>query len=210
MLTRPNRRRVADQPSLDEWMQAAREGCDVSRGKVLEGCRQYLLLVASSELPPMLQPKLGASDLVQETFLDAQRDFHQFDGGSEEEVLAWLRQILRNNLRDACRRYAGAAKRDVVREIPFREAFAVQQSSAALQTTVTPSWLAQIQDRRRALRQALDELPEDYQRVIQLRNLESRSFVRIAELMHRSPDAVRKLWCRAIDALQRRLSSLEI
>ena len=53
-----------------------------------------------------------------------------------------------------------------------------------------------------ALELAVARLPEDYRRVIQLRYHEERSFETIAELMERSPNAVRKLWSRAIERLQ--------
>src|SRR5262245_52253809 len=88
---------------------------------MLDGCRQYLLLVANEQLDPDLRDKLGPSDLVQETFLEAQQDFGRFHGHSEQELLAWLRRILLNNLADARRRYRGAGKRDVGREIALAD-----------------------------------------------------------------------------------------
>jgi RNA polymerase sigma-70 factor, ECF subfamily len=52
------------------------------------------------------------------------------------------------------------------------------------------------------LRAALERLPENYRRVIQLRNWEERSFVEIGERLERSDEAARKLWARAIDRLR--------
>jgi RNA polymerase sigma-70 factor (ECF subfamily) len=57
------------------------------------------------------------------------------------------------------------------------------------------------------LERALDRLPEDYRRVIQLRYREERSFEEIAQLMQRSPNAARKLWARAIERLQQELEA---
>src|SRR5262249_21485567 len=88
-----------------QWLPAARQGSREALGRLLEACRDYLLLVANKELDPQLQPKGGASDLVQQTFLEAQRDFARFAGNSEEELLAWLRRLLLNNLGDFTRRY---------------------------------------------------------------------------------------------------------
>ena len=48
-------------------------------GDLLEGCRQYLLLVANEELDSELTAKSGASDMVQETFLRAQHNFGSSD-----------------------------------------------------------------------------------------------------------------------------------
>src|SRR5262249_2490579 len=64
-----------------------------------------------------LTAKGGASDLVQETFLGAFRDFDEFHGHSRSELLAWLRTILRNHLAVTRRRYRDTLKRKVSREI---------------------------------------------------------------------------------------------
>src|SRR5262245_40328741 len=51
----------------------ARAGEGEALGRVLDSCRGYLLMIARQELDAGLQAKGGASDLVQETFVDAQR-----------------------------------------------------------------------------------------------------------------------------------------
>src|SRR5262249_13094013 len=60
---------------VDEWLALARGGSPEALGQLLELCRRYLLQVANAELETLLQAKAGASDLVQETFLEAQRVF---------------------------------------------------------------------------------------------------------------------------------------
>jgi RNA polymerase sigma-70 factor (ECF subfamily) len=57
----------------------------------------------------------------------------------------------------------------------------------------------------RALQAALGRLPEDYRRVITLRYEQQLSFEEIGQLLHRSPDAARKLWARAVERLQEEL-----
>src|SRR5262245_66692989 len=80
--------------SLEQLLQAARAGSTEALGRVFEGCRHYLLLVANEGLESDLRAKAGASDLVQDTFLEAQQAFIRFQGTSERDLLAWLRQIL--------------------------------------------------------------------------------------------------------------------
>src|SRR5258708_21186979 len=98
------------------WLPAARSGSADALGKALEACRGYLLMIAQGELDPHLQPKGGASDLVQETLVDAVRDFARFRGTREEELRAWLRQLLLNNLVDFTRQYHETATREIARE----------------------------------------------------------------------------------------------
>src|SRR4029077_4441303 len=79
----------------------------------LEHYRRYLQLLGRLGISRPLQGKLDSSDLVQEAFLEAHRDFSQFRGTTEVELLAWLRQILISNLANQTRRYLGTQGRDV-------------------------------------------------------------------------------------------------
>jgi RNA polymerase sigma-70 factor (ECF subfamily) len=197
---------------LDERIREAQGGSADALGELFEGCRQYLLLVANQELRRDLQAKVGASDLVQQTFLEAQSGFDKFEGRSQGDLLVWLRQILKNNLRDATRSYRGASKRQVQREI----AIAADEDSAAISTTLlvdrneSPSWPARQCEQNAALHQALARLSACQRQVIVMRNLELKSFVEIAECMARSPDAVRKLWGRAVQALAALLGDSDV
>lgn len=184
---------------------AARGGSREALGEVLEACRGYLLMVAQRELAPTLQAKGGASDLVQETFLEAQQDFAQFQGQSAEELLAWLRQVLLNRLANFRRHYRGTAKRNVAREIaldPRNRACGAPDIPARVST---PSKFAVANERAIALERALLRLPEEYRRVILLRHDEGHSFEEIGQQLGRTANAARKLWVRAIEQLEAQL-----
>lgn len=175
-----------------------RQGSADARGKLFECCRQYLLLVADRELDPGLRGKIGASDLVQQTFLDAERGFAEFRGHTESELLAWLRRILENRAGQAVRKYRLAAKRDVRSERSL-SAGGEWQLAADVET---PSRQVAAGEEADRLTLALSRLPGHYQDVIQLRNAERKSFEEIGAFMGRSPEAVRKLWVRAIEQLR--------
>jgi RNA polymerase sigma-70 factor (ECF subfamily) len=185
-------------PLLD----AARAGSREALGRLLESCRGYLLIVANGELDVDLQAKEGASDRVQETFLEAQRDFGQFQGTSEAELLAWLRRLLLNNIANFTRRYRITGKRSVEREVALDER-ANQSLQAGLPAkTDSPSGQAVAKEQAVALAQALERLPDDYRQVLRLRFEEGRPFEEIATLMGRSANAVRKLFARAVERVQ--------
>jgi RNA polymerase sigma-70 factor (ECF subfamily) len=190
-------------PELVRWLSAARAGSPEALGRALEACRAYLLLVAARELDPALRAKGGASDLVQQTFLEAQRDFAAFHGNSEAELLAWLRRLLLNNVANFSRAYRGTGKRDVGREVALGAGGASGVGDSAVPAdTPSPSSEFLAGERSRALQQALARLPEDYRLVIRYRYEEERPFEEIARLLNRSPNAVRKLWARAVERLQ--------
>src|SRR5262245_59687972 len=190
-----------------QWLTRARDGCGEARGQLLESCRGYLLMIARQELDDDLLPKVGPSDLVQETFLDAHRDFGRFQGGSEAELLAWLRCLLRNNVPNFTRRYRDTEKRQVQREVPLDGGTAAGGDAGPAADAATPSGLAMEGERARALEQALGRLPEDYRQVILLRHQEGLPFPEIAARMGRSPNAVHKLWVRAVERLQQELEA---
>src|SRR4051794_33646249 len=102
--TRKANRRMADPAAeLDALLPAARAGSADALGAALEACRLYLLAVADRELHTDLRAKGGASDIVQDTFLEAQRDFDHFHGASAADLRAWLRRLLLNNLANFAR-----------------------------------------------------------------------------------------------------------
>jgi RNA polymerase sigma-70 factor (ECF subfamily) len=107
-------------------------GDDADRG--LERFRSYLLLLARVRLDPMVRAKVGASDVVQQTLLEAHRDRDQFRGRTVEEQAAWLRAVLARNLANVLRDLR-RDKRDVAREQPLQAA--LDESAVRLE-----SWLA--------------------------------------------------------------------
>jgi RNA polymerase sigma-70 factor, ECF subfamily len=186
-----------------EWLAAARAGSPEALGQALEACRRYLLLVAQRELAPELQAKGGASDLVQQTFLEAQRDFPRFAGTTEVELLAWLRCILLHNLGKFSRQYRATQKRGLEREVTLDgdNSAGVQKEHLAADS-LTPSSHAIAREMNDALERAVERLPEDYRRVLQMRYREDLPFEEIARRMQRSVAAVRKLWARAVERLK--------
>jgi RNA polymerase sigma-70 factor (ECF subfamily) len=186
----------------DQWISAAREGSQEAIGRMLEACRQYLLLVANQQLDADLRGKIGPSDIVQETFLEAQRDFDRFHGSTEEELLAWLRRILLNNLANVARHYRDTEKRRVTREVPLADVSLTELHENVIDPSASPRSLAQSREEGEELDRALAQLPEHYRQVIVLRHQEQLAFEEIGRRLGRSPEAVRKLWGRAVEQLQ--------
>jgi RNA polymerase sigma-70 factor (ECF subfamily) len=185
----------------------ARAGDEPARGRLLELYRNYLRLMARSLISQPLRVRLDASDLVQETFLKAHREFGTFLGSTEAELVAWLRQILVRNLADQVRQHR-ARKRDYRREEPVevlldRSSLVIQEQLAA--PVSSPSVHSSRREQAVLLADALEKMPADYREVFLLRNLEHIPFETIAARMGRSSGAVRMLWTRAIKKLSQLL-----
>lgn len=185
-------------------IEAAQGGDAECRERLFALCRSYLGFVARSQIETWLRRKVDASDLVQETMLEAHRDFKRFRGHSEQEWLAWLRKILKHNAADFVRRYRLTAKRAASREVPFLDPGDSYHRGAPEPAAEqpTPSQEFFRLDTELRVTAALAELSPDYQEVVMLRNLQRLSFNEAAERMGRSRPAVQMLWMRAIRKLQ--------
>jgi RNA polymerase sigma-70 factor (ECF subfamily) len=195
----------ADPQSL---LQQARGGSETALGALLESYSSYLTLLARVQIGRRVQGKVDAGDIVQETYLEAHRQFANFRGTSEGELTAWLRRILAGQLALTLRRYLGTKGRDVNLE---RQLGAdLDQSTQALDgglvaTHSTPSQHVARREQAVILADALAALPEDYREVIVLRHLEALPFAEVAARMGRSEDSVQKLWVRALGSLRKTL-----
>jgi RNA polymerase sigma-70 factor, ECF subfamily len=189
-----------------QWLPAARAGSREALGKLLEAARQYLHTIAQQELDVDLRAKNSPSDVVQETFVEVQRSFGHFQGDTEAELLAWMRQLLLHRVGKLRRRYRDTQKRRLAREIALGgDGSSDGPAGGVAANTPSPSGQAMEHEQDQALREALERLPEDYRRVITLRYEEQLPFEEIGRLLQRSPEAARKLWARAVERLHEEL-----
>ena len=88
---------VLSEEQFQALIHGARAGMPAAFGALLDACRRYLLAIARNSIPTALQSKLDPLALLQDTALDAQRGFANFEGNSRAELFAWLRRVLLNN-----------------------------------------------------------------------------------------------------------------
>jgi RNA polymerase sigma-70 factor (ECF subfamily) len=189
----------------EQLIEEARAGAGTALGPLLDLYRNYLRLLARVEIGRRLQGKVDASDLVQDTFLEAHRHFPNFQGTSEPQLVSWLRKILATQVAHLLRHYLGTQGRDVRLEQEL--AVGIDNSSQALGADLaaclsSPSQQAVRREQSVLLADALERLPEDYREVLVLRHLEGLRFPEIAQRMGRSLDSVQKLWLRGLDRLR--------
>jgi RNA polymerase sigma-70 factor (ECF subfamily) len=190
----------------DQMLQDARREGAAVLGPLLEGYRNYLRVLARVQIGRRLQGKLDASDLVQDTLLDAHRQFGSFQGKDEHQLVRWLKQILAGKVADVVRRYFGTKGRDVRLEQDL--VLDLEHSSQALghdlaASVSSPSQKAVRREQGVLLADALEELPDDYRDVLIFRHIEGLTFSEVARRMQRSQDSVEKLWLRALAQLRR-------
>ena len=79
------------------WLEAARRGDGAARDRLFDACRSYVDLAARYHLQRRLRAKVDASDIVQQSLLEAHRGFERFTGETAGEWLAWLKRIVVHN-----------------------------------------------------------------------------------------------------------------
>ena len=197
-----------DHATILRLLTRARQGEQGALDELFLACRNYLGVVARTQVETWLQAKVDTSDLIQQTLLEAHRDFGRFQGGTGAEWLAWLRRILAHNAADFVRHYRGTAKRQARREVSMHRPVGAsgEQSRPAFfdpkDPGESPSQQLIRQERQLQLVDALQQLTDDHREVIMLRNLQRLPFDQVATRMGRSRPAVQMLWMRAIQKLR--------
>ena len=193
--------------SIDLLIKQARKGNHQALGSLLEQFRPAMTDLARQFLSPALAQKVGASDLVQETCLDAMRDFNDARVGTAAATEAWLVTLLANNIKDWQRKFQSSRKRDLRREKSLHDAESKLGLLAAMLASGDSSPESHVlkQESRDLVTQALERLSRGYRQIIVWRTHERRSWQEIAQRLGRSEDAVRMLWKRAVKRLKREI-----
>jgi RNA polymerase sigma-70 factor (ECF subfamily) len=169
----------------------------------LDPFRSYLYLLARAHLDPRMLHEVDASDLVQQTLMDAYGKKSQFRGETDAQFAAWLRQILIRNLKDALR-HERRAKRDVARQrsldAAIEDSFRRAESWLAASQSTPSQHFARKEELLR-LADALAELPDAQRDAVIFRHLQGMSLAEVASQLDRSESAVAGLVYRGLNKL---------
>ena len=177
--------------------------------QALEKYRAYLHLLATLQIDRRLRAKVEASDIVQQTLVQAIGGWDQFRGQTDAETAAWLRKILARQLANAFRDLK-RQKRDVRREQSMEGT--LEQSASRLQSWLavdqsSPSQGAIASEQAVELANALAELPEAQWRAVTLHHFEGWTLQQVGEHLGRSPVAVAGLIKRGLATLRQHIQA---
>jgi RNA polymerase sigma-70 factor (ECF subfamily) len=170
----------------------------------LERFRNYLRLLAEIELSPHLRVKEDASDIVQQSLLEAHRDLPNYRGQTDAELVGWLKTILARNILNVARHY-GTQKCDVSREQPVAER--LEKSSARLENFLaceqtSPSQQAMHNEQLIQLSDGLALLLDGERTAIVLKHIQGWTLSQISAHLGRPTDAVAGLLKRGLKKLR--------
>jgi RNA polymerase sigma-70 factor (ECF subfamily) len=178
-------------------LEQARLGDREALGQLLLSFRAYVRAVVHGMWDERLRPRVDASDLIQDVYLEAQRSFAGFQGTSVAELVVWLRQIVVRSAGHCLRANLGTGKRD-----PGREQAGADVNALAADSDGSPSGQAIGREQATRLAEALERLPDDMRQVLLGRHLDEVPYAVLAERLNRSEGAVRVLYTRALRRLR--------
>lgn len=176
--------------------------------QLLEQYRPFLRRMAEQKLDGGMKARCDASDIVQETMIEALQGFDRFGGQTEPEVSAWIKKILSHNVDDALRKHVGAEKRSVRQE----QRLSVAEGTASFYWIEPAAQQSSPSHRmirgEKALRLAaiLESLPDSQREAVVLRHLEGLPLEEIADRLDRSEQATAGLIKRGLQALREKMS----
>jgi RNA polymerase sigma-70 factor (ECF subfamily) len=153
--------------------------------------------------------RIDASDLLQETYLEALRRLPEFTQRSDLPVSVWLYGLARDQVLMCHRRHLGAEMRTALREVPCLPA----DSSAYLVGSLvskgpTPSKHLAAAEAAERLRLALGLLDDDARDLILWRHFEQLTVAETAQLLEIGVAAASKRYVRALERLRGLLCGL--
>lgn len=197
----------ASSNGVEGMLDDLRRGDARAQGRLLEKYRAYLRILAEHAIGPVLKKRSDASDIVQQTYLDAVRDIERFRGTTEAEFSGWIKQILLRNIANLVRDNR-AAKRDVQRD----QHLYGPDGSASISwfqpqaDDPSPSQIVMRGEAAIRLCVVLDGLPPDQREAVRLRHIEGWPLLQIATHLDRSTVAAAGLIKRGLQTLRRQLA----
>lgn len=176
----------------------------VPGGTVLDRYRSYLLVLADLSLDARVRRKVSASDVVQQTLVQAWKHAHQLEGRSLAQQLAWLRKALGHVL-SKVHRDLRRQKRDVTLERSLEAA--LQRSSDVLCASFvsrqpSPSAVAMRNELVLEVADRLARLPAAQRTAVLLYYIEGRNLHEIGALLGRTSVAAGGLIRRGLHKLR--------
>ena len=177
--------------------------------------RAKLARMLALRLDGRLLGKVDVDDVLQDAFVEANRRLGAYLNRPTVPFFVWLRQLAGQILIDVHRRYLGAQRRDVSREVSLDRWGDASAGSACLlaqlsDSLTSPSQFAVRNEMGERLRAALQDLEPIDREVLILRHLEELSNNEVAGILGIDKYAASKRYVRALGRLRNTMPVAEV
>lgn len=186
--------------------QASDHGKRESLDALIARHRRQVKGAARRFLDDRLRGRVDASDIAQEVLLEAVQG-GQFAELDDSDLSRFLTSVAQRRCIDAHRRHVGAARRTVLRELPWALPNGFSLEAIMAVDSSAPDEKASRRERLRRVQRALAKLSDSDRDLLELRHLRQMSVEAIAKFLNASPTAITTRHLRALQRLRRILAS---
>ena len=165
----------SDSAETRDLLQRAGAGDRLAFEELFVRHRPYLRQIVELRLDPRLQARVDASDIVQETHLEALRRLESYLRQRPMPFRLWLRQIACDYAQKARRRHLGTVRRTLVRETSLPERSSLLLASQLSAPGTSPSHQMKSGELVERLRDGIGRLSAADREMILLRHFEGLS-----------------------------------
>jgi RNA polymerase sigma-70 factor (ECF subfamily) len=197
----------------DELIRRAADGDSKALANLFGQYRTRLKRMVRLRLDSRLQGRLDPSDVLQEAYLDLERELPRYAAEPSVPAFVWLRAVVAQRLMRVHRHHLGTAMRTAAREVSLFQGGIPQASSASLASQLLGKLTSVADAAIRAemqlqLQEILNQMDDLDREIIALRNFEELTNKEAAEVLGLDPSAASKRYIRALTRLQSSLSRI--
>lgn len=197
-----------------ELLDLVRQGDDDATGRLLQRHREALRRMVDMRLDQQIRQRVDASDIVQDAMIEANRRLRTYLENPAMPFHLWLRQIATDRLIDAHRRHRVSKKRSVDLEQAPVVASNLDHSTIHFEANfsdreMTPAAAAVHHELQRRFEEAIDEMEQQDQEIIVMRNFEKLCNQEVAQALGLTEPAASMRYLRAMRRLRKILAPEE-
>ena len=175
--------------------------------------RERLCRMVEMRLDRRLQARIGASDVIQDAYVDIVDRLEEYLRDPKLPFFLWLRLVVGERLLKLHRHHLGTQRRDAGREVALFRGALPQASSAALAAQLlgkhtSPTQAAVRAERLLRLQEALNTLDPMDREVLALRHFEELTSAEAAQVLEIEEEAAAKRYVRALRRLKKTMASM--
>ena len=182
-----------------------RGGEDAAIGPLFESFRDRLRRMVQFRIDPRLVGRIDPEDVLQETFLEAEKRLSAYRG-DDKPFVVWIRLIAQQTMVDLHRKHLGAKMRTAGREVRAPESGTL--SGLFVGHITSPSHAMMREEARMKIEAALQEMDEIDREVLMLRHFEDLSNKEAALVLGIQENAASNRYVRALGRLKGYLGGL--
>jgi len=193
----------SDEPLTEQL----REGGQAALAEAFMGHRNRLRRMVDLRMDRRVAGRVDPSDVLQEAYLDASRQWDQYLADRPMSLFVWLRFLTGQRLMAIHRQHLGAQKRDARQELTLHrgampEADSLSLSCGLLDRMTSPSMAVIRAEMQARLQQVVDGLEPLDREILALRHYEELTNQEAAEELNITTAAASKRYIRALERLR--------